>query len=92
MTKVSYTLLVLASAATISGDAQAQTYSVLRRFQFFPHGAGPGAPLLRGLRGVSAVRLMAFFAAHIPLRHALFRGLEFTEWQPSQSGPVGRCI
>jgi uncharacterized repeat protein (TIGR03803 family) len=50
--KISRRLLsVLACAAAIGSGARAQTFSVLRTFQYFPHGASPYAPLLRDANG-----------------------------------------
>ena len=52
MAKISRRLLsVLACAAAIGSGARAQTFSVLRTFQYFPHGASPYAPLLRAANG-----------------------------------------
>jgi len=49
---VPYSLLFLvACALAIAGVAQAQTYSVLHTFQYFPNGASPYAPLYRDASG-----------------------------------------
>jgi len=44
-------LFLIAWALAFTGGAQAQTYSVLHSFQYFPHGASPYAPLYRGAGG-----------------------------------------
>ncbi len=44
-------LFVIACAFAATSGAQAQTYSVLHSFQYFPHGASPYAPLYRDSSG-----------------------------------------
>lgn len=44
-------LFLVACALAIAGVAQAQTYSVLHTFQYFPNGASPYAPLYRDASG-----------------------------------------